>query len=142
MPGLNASLNIGLSGLQASQAALNVVGHNIANVNTPNYSRQQAVLSSNASQAFGTMQYGTGVTVTNIIGVRNRYLDMQITQNTSMKSGADVRYTSLEAVSSVFTEDGGDADLGTLTQNFFASFQLLSSKPEDGSIKRAHNNHR
>ena len=52
MPGLNDSLNIGLSGLQASQAALNVVGHNIANVNTPNYSRQEALLGSSGSQTF------------------------------------------------------------------------------------------
>ena len=135
MSGLNASLNIGLSGLQASQAALNVVGHNIANVNTPNYSRQQAILKSNGSQTFGNLQFGMGVTVNNILGVRDKFLDLRITQATSAKSGADVRYSSLEAVASVFTENGEDSDLGTLVQNFFKGFQELSSKPEDGSIR-------
>jgi len=44
MPGLTAGLNIGLSGLTASQNALDVIGHNIANVNTAGYSRQLANL--------------------------------------------------------------------------------------------------
>ncbi|MDP2876490.1 MAG: flagellar basal body protein [Holophaga sp.] len=106
MPGLNASLNIGLSGLQASQAALNVVGHNIANVNTPNYSRQRAVLSNNDSQSFGNLQYGQGVNLNNIMGVRDRFLEMQITQATSRRSGAEARYSTLEGISPSFIETG------------------------------------
>jgi len=135
MPGLNASLNIGLSGLQAAQAALNVVGHNIANVNTPNYSRQRAILVNNDSQTFGNLQYGTGVNLNNIIGVRDRFLEMQITQATSRQSGADVRYAGVEGISPVFTEDGSDGSLGSLVQNFFKSFQELSSRPEDGAVR-------
>jgi flagellar hook-associated protein 1 FlgK len=135
MPGLNASLNIGLSGLQAAQAALNVVGHNIANINTPNYSRQRAILMNNDSQTFGSMQFGTGVNLNNIIGVRDRFLEMQITQATSRQSGADVRYAGVEGISPLFNEDGSEAALGTLVQRFFQSFQELSSRPEDGAVR-------
>jgi len=135
MPGLNASLNIGLSGLQAAQAALNVVGHNIANVNTPNYSRQRAILVNNDSQTFGNLQFGTGVNLDNILGVRDRFLEMQITQASSRKSGSDVRYAGLEGISPVFNEDGSEAALGTLVQRFFQSFQDLSSRPEDGAVR-------
>lgn len=135
MPGLNASLNIGLSALQASQAALNVVGHNIANVNTPNYSRQRAILVNSDSQSFGDLQFGTGVNLNNILGVRDRFLEMQITQATSRQSGADVRYSGVEGISPVFNEDGSEAALGTLVQRFFQSFQELSSRPEDGAIR-------
>ena len=135
MPGLNASLSIGLSALQASQAALNVVGHNIANVNTPNYSRQRAILANNDSQTFGTLQYGQGVNLNNIIGVRDRFLEMQITQATSRKSGADTRYTAMEGISPTFLESGSDSDLSALVGQFFQGFQDLAARPEDGAVR-------
>ena len=106
MPGLTSSLNIGLSGLQAAQGALSVVGHNIANVNTPNYSRQRADLNANQPQTFGTLEFGTGVNLANILGVRDKFLEMQITQSTSRQQGANVRYAGVEGISSVFQDDG------------------------------------
>jgi flagellar hook-associated protein 1 len=134
MPGLNASLNIGLSGLQAAQGALTIVGHNIANVNTPNYSRQRADLSANAPQVFGSLEYGTGVNLENILGVRDKFLEMQITQSTSRQSGANTRYSGVEGISSVFQDDG-TSGLSSLVQNFFESFQQLAARPEDSSIR-------
>jgi len=133
MPGLNSSLNIGLSGLQASQASLNVVGHNIANVNTPGYTRQRAVITSNDSQTYGNLQFGTGVTLEQITSVRNRFLDLQITQATSKQSGADTRYSGVEAVAPAFQDDG--SGLSSLVQNFFNGFQQLAARPEDGSVR-------
>jgi len=44
MPGLNTSLSMAVEALQANQGALNVTTNNIANVNTPGYSRQVAIL--------------------------------------------------------------------------------------------------
>lgn len=135
MPGLTASLNIGLSGLQAAQSALSVVGHNISNVNTPGYSRQRALLSSKDSQTFGTLQFGMGVNLTNILGVRDRFLEMQIVQATGRQKGSEVRYAGLEGIAPVF-EENGEAGLGTLIQRFFQSFQELSARPEDGAVRR------
>ena len=37
---INKAMNIALTGLNANQAALNVVSHNIANINTEGYRRQ------------------------------------------------------------------------------------------------------
>lgn len=134
MPGLNASLYTGLSGLQAAQGALNVVGHNIANVDTANYSRQRASLSANPSQVFGALQYGTGVSLTSILGMRDTYLELQITRATSKQAGACTRYTATEAISSVFEEDG-TSGLSTLFQGYFEAFQKLAAQPEDGSVR-------
>ena len=134
MPGLTSSLNIGLSGLQAAQSALSVVGHNITNINTPGYTRQRAVLSANASQTFGSMQYGAGVNLTSIIGVRDRFVDLQIAQATSRKTGADVRYAGLETVSEAFS-DSGESSLQGLLQGFFEGFQELAARPENGSVR-------
>ena len=134
MPGLNSSLNIGLSGLQAAQGALSVVGHNIANVNTPNYSRQRADLNANQPQTFGSISFGAGVNLANITGMRDKFLEMQITQSTSRQQGASVRYSGVEGISSVFQDDG-TSGLSTLVQNYFQGFQSLSARPEDGALR-------
>jgi len=134
MPGLTSSLNIGLSGLQAAQGALNVVGHNIANVNTPNYSRQRVDLNANQPQTFGTLEFGTGVSLSNILGVRDKFLEMQITQSTAKQSGANVRYDGVEGISSIFQDDGSTG-LSSLVESYFNAFQQLSARPEDGSVR-------
>lgn len=135
MPGLTSSLNIGLSGLQAAQSALSVIGHNISNVNTPGYSRQRAILSSNDSQTFGALQFGTGVGLDNIFGVRDRFLEMQIVQATGRQKGSEVRFAGLEGISPVF-EESGESGLGMLIQRFFQSFDELAARPEDGAVRR------
>lgn len=134
MAGLNASMNIGLTGLQASQTALDVIGHNIANVNTPGYSRQAVTLSSAPAELVGSLQYGMGVAVTNITSVRNKFLDMQITQSLSNQFGAQARYQGVQAVSSAFQDDG-ISGLNTQIQNFFAGVQQVAARPEDGAMR-------
>ena len=98
MPGLNAGLYVGLSGIQAQQSALNVVGNNIANVNTPNYSRQQADLTANQALASGGVYFGTGVSLTAVQGIRDQFLDLQLYHQTALQSGAQGRYSALNAI--------------------------------------------
>jgi len=134
MPGLNAGMNIGLSGLHASQSALDVVGHNIANINTPGYSRQEVDLATNPATDFGGHQYGGGVDVSGIRGVRDKFLDLQITQSLGSQAGADARYKGIEGVASAFQEDG-TSGLNTQIQQFFSSMQQLAARPEDGALR-------
>jgi len=134
MPGLNAGLNIGLSGLHASQSALDVVGHNIANINTPGYSRQEVDLGTTQATEFGGHQYGGGVDVTGIRGVRDKFLDLQITQSLGSQAGADARYKGIEGVASAFQEDG-TSGLNSQIQQFFSSLQQLAARPEDGALR-------
>ena len=134
MPGLNASLYLGLSGLQAQQAALNVVGHNIANVNTPGYTRQRADLSAGQSQVEGQIYFGTGVTLSSVQGIRDRFLDLQIYRETAKQTGADERYAAVNAVSSSLG-DTGSTGIAAQIQAFFQGFQDLSTKPEDAALR-------
>ena len=134
MPGLSAGLNLGLTGLQSTQSALDVIGHNIANINTPGYSRQQVTLTTNPSQSFGDLQYGTGVNVKSILGVRDKFLDMQITQSLSNQSGAETRYQGVQGVASAFQDDG-TTGLNSQIQQFFSGLQQLAARPEDGSLR-------
>jgi flagellar hook-associated protein 1 FlgK len=134
MPSLNASFFVGLSGLQAQQSALNVIGHNIANVNTPGYTRQRADLTANNSQLEGQVYFGTGVSLTSVQGIRDRFLDLQIYRETSRQSGAGERFSGVDAVSSSLG-DTGTTGIGAQIQNFFQGFQELSAKPEDAALR-------
>ena len=73
-------LNIAYSGLQAAQTSLTVAGHNISNINTDGYTRQQA--NTHASKALRTYNtYGTigsGVTVASIDQMRDTYYDVKV----------------------------------------------------------------
>jgi flagellar hook-associated protein 1 FlgK len=134
MPGLNSSLFIGLSGLQAQQSALNVVGHNIANANTPGYSRQVAGLTPNQSLSQGQVYFGTGVSLTSVQGVRNKFLDMQIFRETSKQTGASDRDTYVNAVSTTLG-DTSSTGLAAQIQSFFQGFQNLAAQPESTALR-------
>lgn len=135
MANLTTSLGIGLSGLQAAQQSMSVIGHNIANINTPGYSQQSTVQTTNPSQEFGNLQFGTGVNVTSVQALRDQFLNLQLTQSICSQSGAETRSNALQAVSSVFTDDG-TTGLNSQIQDFFASFQTLSANPTDASLQQ------
>ena len=135
MANLTSSLGIGLSGLQVAQESMSVIGHNIANINTPGYSQQSAVLSTNPSQAFGNLQFGTGANVSAVHALRDQFLNLQLTQSLCAQSGAQTRSNGLQAVSSAFADDG-TTGLSTQIKQFFASFQTLSANPTDASLRQ------
>ena len=70
-------LTISYSGLQAASTSLNVTGHNVSNINTTGYSKQQA--STEAAQALRTFStygmLGAGVKVTGVSQLRDSYYD-------------------------------------------------------------------
>ncbi|BDU77195.1 flagellar hook-associated protein FlgK [Mesoterricola sediminis] len=134
MPGLTAGLNIGLSGLTSAQAALDIIGHNIANVNTTGYSRQTAVVSSNGSVNEGNLFFGMGSSLANVQAVRDQLLNLQITNSTSRQAGAQTRNQALETAASIFTDDGTSGISYQLNQ-FFTALQKLSAQPEDTSVR-------
>lgn len=135
MPGLTSGLYIGLSGVQAHQSALNVVGHNIANVNTEGYARQRADLGTLDTQFFGGFGYGPGVTLGSIQGVRDRLLELQLYSDQARQSGSQTRYEGLQVVAAPLADEG-DTGLGGQVQRLLQGFQDLSVKPEDLSLRQ------
>lgn len=76
-------LNIGITGLKAQKKALTVTGHNIANANTPGYSRQRVVFNENNPQFIGGHWMGTGTRVDTIQRIHDRFLTQQYRTDTS-----------------------------------------------------------
>lgn len=135
MPGLSAGLYIGLSGLQAQQGALNVIGNNIANVNTPGYARQRVDLGTQDTQFFGGFGYGPGVSINSIGGVRDRLLELQMYSEQARQFGAQGRYEGIQSVAAPLADEG-ETGLSAQLQKFLQGFQDLSVRPEDRSLRQ------
>jgi flagellar hook-associated protein 1 FlgK len=134
MPGLTSSLFVGLSGIQAQQSALNVVGNNIANVNTPGYTREVATLTSNESLVQGQASFGTGVSLNTVTSIRNKFLDLQIAQETAVQAGATDRYAGVSTIATSLG-DTSSTGLESEIQSFFQGFQNLAASPESSAVR-------
>jgi flagellar hook-associated protein 1 FlgK len=127
-------LNIGMSGLSASQSSLMTTGNNIANVDTAGYSRQQTVQGTKASQQFGNVYIGTGTTLADVRRVYNSYLDAQLQTTTSLNSDSAAYLGQVTPLDTLLSDSGTGLN-GALTK-FFASVQNVNAKPGDDASRQ------
>ncbi|KAF0863575.1 flagellar hook-associated protein FlgK [Pseudomonas sp. LD120] len=127
-------LNIGMSGLAASQTSLVTTGNNIANADTSGYSRQQTVQGTKASSQFGNVFIGTGTTLADVRRVYNSFLDAQLRTATSLNSDVAAYKGQITPVDKLLS-DSGTGMTGALTK-FFASLQNLNAKPTDEASRQ------
>ncbi|QHD00216.1 flagellar hook-associated protein FlgK [Pseudomonas sp. S04] len=127
-------INIGMSGLNASQAALATVGNNIANANAAGYSRQQLIQTSAGSQQVGGVFIGSGTTLADVRRVYNAYIDAQLQTTTSLNGDAQAYLDQIGAVDKLLSDKntGVSAALGS----FFASLQTAAGAPGDMSARQ------
>lgn len=132
-----------LRGLEAQQRAVDVIDHNIANANTPGYSRQTAALATtppytvpayNAPAQAG--QLGTGVTVQAIQRVREGFLDLQYRSQVQQLGDAEARDGVYSQLQVVFNEPGPNG-LNAALEQFWQAWQTLSNRPDDASARVA-----
>ena len=104
-------LQTALSGLEAAQAAIDTTGQNIANANTPGYSRQRVVQTENnpltipaLSITGQSVQVGTGVDITTISRIRDQFLDSQYRSQNTTTSGNNTTSTLLSQVQAALDE--------------------------------------
>ena len=127
-------INIGMSGLNASQAALATVGNNIANANAAGYSRQQIVQGTAGSQQVGGVFIGSGTTLADVRRVYNAYVDAQLQTTTSLNGDAQAYLDQVSSVDKLLSDKntGVSAALGS----FFASLQTAAGNPGDTSARQ------
>ena len=128
-------LNIGMSGLSASQSSLATTGNNIANVDTAGYSRQQTVQGTKSSQQYGSVFIGTGTTLADVRRVYNSYLETQLHTATSLNS------ESASFLAQAKPLDGTLSDVNTgltgVLQKFFTSMQGVSTSATDDTSRQS-----
>jgi flagellar hook-associated protein 1 FlgK len=134
MSSLNASLATALSGLIAEQGALAVTTNNVANVNTPGYSREQPVLVTGDPVVSDPLTFGTGVILQNVESIRDPLLESQIQQQTQSQGQFSALASALGQTQVNFTSSADD--IGTGISNFFDSINQLSTNPADLSLRQ------
>jgi flagellar hook-associated protein 1 FlgK len=122
-------LNIGTRALTANQVALQTVGNNIANVDTPGYSRQKAVFTAVEGQYTGAGYVGKGVEVKTIQRTYDEFLTRQSNISSANASADAARVTKLNQLQDIFT--GGTSGLGAAISDMMNSFSDVASAPTD-----------
>ncbi len=131
---MSGLMSIGMTAMTANYAALQTAGNNIANANTPGYSRQRAELADQPSQFTGSGFFGKGVSVTTIARAYDAHLTNQAVSSSSTASADAARLDKLTQLEGVFAL--GSAGLGYAAGEFFNSFVDLSNAPADASARQ------
>lgn len=126
-----SGFNIARSGLFVSQRALNVTSHNIANANTPGFSRQ--VLDMKASRpeflAASNGALGTGVDSESVKQIRDEFLDFKYRGQLSIQGEWGFKEDIMSSLETVFNEPS-DSGISSFIDQFFQSIQELNKNPE------------
>jgi flagellar hook-associated protein 1 FlgK len=132
-----AGLEIAKRGLYAQQSALNTTGHNIANANTEGYTRQRVNMEATSPFPYPSLtndrqagQVGTGVLVSSIERLRERFLDLQYRGNNNNVGEYGAQADALGKVESIIGEPS-DKGLKSTMNEFWNSWQKLTQRPND-----------
>ncbi|EHQ91635.1 flagellar hook-associated protein FlgK [Desulfosporosinus youngiae] len=134
-------LNILSRSLYTQQAALNTVGHNIANAGTEGYSRQRVNMATltPTGEVYGSRglnQAGAGVTVSSIIRARDAFTDRQLWQESSTLGYSQTSSESLIRIEDIFSEPS-DTGVQTVLNQFWTSLQTLATNASDSGARTA-----
>ncbi len=141
MSSLFYGLEIAKSGLYASQYALNVTGHNIANADTEGYTRQRLDATAKdyakGVQLLATTELayiGQGVSIDSVTQIRDSFLDKQFRDESSEAGYWSKLTTGMEDLEIMFDELS-DSSISNTLIDFFGSFQDLSNNPTDYEVR-------
>jgi len=117
MSSLSALLSIGSSALSASQAALQVTGNNISNVDTEGYSKQSVVLKDGAYVTTAPGQLGSGVVAQEVVRSHDAFIEGQYLQKATARDRFQSLYKGLSSVQNLVNEsntNGMNSSLSTV----------------------------
>lgn len=124
------NFSTGLSALTTSQRLMDLVGQNLANVNTPGYRRQSAIL---ASLYVGN-RAGSGVEIQRVRHTRDGILEAAITRSTSESGNLTSQLGTLRQIETLLAP--GEGSLNGLLEKFFNQLEQLAGTPSDVSQRR------
>ncbi|MEP7206004.1 MAG: flagellar hook-associated protein FlgK [Casimicrobiaceae bacterium] len=122
-------LGIGASALAAAQSGLLTTGHNISNVNTPGFSRQETIQATRPGVYTGAGYLGQGVDVASVRRIYSDFLANRVLSSQAQASAAGVRQDLLGQI---------DNSLGDVTSglspsidSFFSGINAVAANPSD-----------
>ena len=145
MATLGMAFDIASNALEADQSALGIVSNNVANANTPGYTREVANWQENDPVTINNVSYGQGAEVTGPVSQRDRVLVQSLQQQNQTASASSARLTALDQLESIFSQvttansssstdatDGISQDISA----FFSALSQLESSPADDSLRQ------
>lgn len=129
-----SAFEIGRRALNANQLGINVTGQNIANVNTPGYTRQTVQLSESAPVNFGKNAVGSGVTIDGVRAFRDQFIDSRIQTETGIAGKLAARRDALSAVETAL-QGSETSGLQNSLNGFFGAFRDLETNPNSVPLR-------
>lgn len=129
-----AGLFIGTTGLKTAQTALNTTAHNLSNINTAGYTRQQVTFSDtqyvrvNTSDKVSSPDYGLGVAVSEVRRIRDQFIDQAYRNENSRLGFYESQYKAIEEIEDQFGEMQGVTYESYLI-NLYNSVNELAKNP-------------
>ena len=153
MPGITGTLSMARTSLQANQRAIEVAGHNLANVSNPAFSRQRLKLETAHGIPVEEGIMGAGVVVSGIEQYRDVLLDRQIANEGSVQAYLEEKQKILQYAQSMIGQDldrtasspegkaaskgvSGQMGLSDNLAEFFTALQALSSNPSSQAYRQ------
>lgn len=131
---ISFGMDTALSGLSASQRALEVTGHNVSNLGTAGYSRQSVVLSSYHTRSYGNWKIEMGVDIEQIRQIRFTFIDNIYRSEVNALGYWDARGRAVKDVEAILGEPMTLGFQNSLN-NFWDAWQELSKAPESLTIR-------
>ncbi len=136
MANLFSALELGKNSLLSIQQVFQIIGQNMANVNTNGYSRQVPILEAVAPEITGLKSAGRGVAVTQIFAYRSLLIDNQLTDSKRALGKFQAYEEYLSPVEAVFDESNQQGISDALS-NFFKSWSDLANNPTNIPTRNA-----
>ncbi len=140
---LMGSLYVGTSGLQTSQNSLNTTAHNLSNMGTTGFVRQQVILGNRRyntikTEAIGVnaQQVGLGVNYSRVRQVRDFFLDQSYRRENGRSAFYATTYEAYNEVEDLLDELNDDASFNNSLTNLWKSIEELAKTPDDTVVQR------
>jgi flagellar hook-associated protein 1 FlgK len=123
--------------MTAQQALLANASNNIANVNTPGYSRREVDILARIDPVTvdGVLRIGSGVQLGEIRRITNTFLENSLRASGAKQGKASVRNEYLGRVESIFSLSGPQVTVGSALNSFFSSINQVALNPADIDLR-------
>jgi flagellar hook-associated protein 1 len=129
---LFTQLDMGKRALMAQQSGMSTAGHNIANVDNENFTRQRVDLE---PQHPFRSRFGAGVDVGGVERVTDRFLNKRLIAEQSRGGNVEIREKGLRRLEALFAEVDGFGLRNALNE-FWASWGRLAAQPETEILRQ------
>ncbi len=135
MSSLLGAMSIAMGALEAQQAGLATTTNNIANLNTPGYTRERPVLQEADPVLVNGMACGAGVKLQSIEGLRDSILNLQIDNETQQQGRSQAFVNAMSQAQTLFPDD--TSGIGQQISSFFQSLNGLSTDPSNLALRQS-----